>query len=145
VAPGPGGSTRTRIERGPRIPGCTVESRVRAEVRLRSWLTQAYIQLYSACVRFSWDAAKNARNLKERGFDFEFATLIFEGPTLEREDARRDYGERRVVAIGVAQGIALTVVYTDRTEAGDVLRRIISARVSDRDERKAYFEATSRR
>jgi hypothetical protein len=95
-------------------------------------------------VRFSWDAAKHARNLKERGFDFEFATLIFEGPTLEREDARRDYGERRVVAIGIAQGIALTVVYTDRTEAGDVLRRIISARVSDRHERQAYFEATSR-
>jgi len=95
-------------------------------------------------VRFSWDAAKHERNLKERGFDFEFATLIFEGPTLEREDARRDYGERRVVAIGIAQGIALTVVYTDRTEAGDVLRRIISARVSDRHERQANFEATSR-
>ena len=94
-------------------------------------------------MRFSWDAAKHERNLKERGFDFEFATLIFEGPTLEREDARRDYGERRVVAIGIAQGIALTVVYTDRTEAGDVLRRIISARVSDRHERQAYFEAAS--
>ena len=95
-------------------------------------------------MRFSWDAHKSARNLKERGFDFEFATLVFEGPTLEREDVRRDYGERRVVAIGIAQGIALTVVYTDRTEAGDVLRRIISARVSDRHERQAYFEATSR-
>ena len=107
-------------------------------------MTQAYIQLYSVSGRFSWDAAKHERNLKERGFDFEFATLIFEGPTLEREDARRDYGERRVVAIGIAQGIALTVVYTDRTEAGDVLRRIISARVSDRHERQTYFEATSR-
>jgi hypothetical protein len=95
-------------------------------------------------VRFSWDAHKSARNLKERGFDFEFATLVFEGPTLEREDVRRDYGERRVVAIGIAQGIALTVVYTDRTEASDVLRRVISARVSDRHERQAYFEATSR-
>jgi uncharacterized DUF497 family protein len=38
----------------------------------------------------------------------------------------------------------LTVVYTDRTEAGDVVRRIISARLSDRHERQAYFEATSR-
>jgi hypothetical protein len=33
--------------------------------------------------------------------DFEFATLVFEGPTLEREDNRRDYGEKRVVAIGL--------------------------------------------
>jgi uncharacterized protein len=95
-------------------------------------------------VRFSWDAQKSSRNLRDRGFDLEFATLIFEGPTLERADARRDYGERRVVAIGVAQGIALTVVYTDRTEAGEVVRRIISARVSSRHERKAYFEAVSR-
>ena len=95
-------------------------------------------------MRFGWDEQKSSRNFRDRGFDFEFATLIFEGPTLEREDARRDYGERRVVAIGIAQGIALTVVYTDRTEAGEVVRRIISARLSDRHERQAYFEATSR-
>jgi uncharacterized DUF497 family protein len=31
---------------------------------------------------------------------------------VEREDERRSYGEKRVVAIGLAQGIALTVVYT---------------------------------
>ncbi len=95
-------------------------------------------------MRFSWDEPKSSRNLQERGFDFEFATLIFEGPTLEREDTRRDYGERRVVAIGVAQGLALTVVYTDRTEVGEVIRRIISVRQSDRHERQAYFEAVGR-
>lgn len=95
-------------------------------------------------MRFSWDEEKSARNLRDRGFDFEFAILLFEGPTLEREDARRDYGERRVVAIGVAQGIALTVVYTDRNEAGEVVRRIISARVSDHHERQAYVEAIGR-
>ena len=44
----------------------------------------------------------------------EFATLSFDGPTLERDDLRRDYGERRVIAIGIADGLALTVVYTDR-------------------------------
>jgi uncharacterized DUF497 family protein len=94
-------------------------------------------------VRFAWDLHKSAENLVARGFDFEFATLVFEGPTLAREDRRRDYGERRVVAIGLAQGIALTVVHTDRAEAGVVLRRIISARLSNRRERKAYFEALS--
>jgi len=91
-------------------------------------------------VRFAWDRKKSAENLRDRGFDFEFATLIFEGPTLEREDDRRDYGEKRVAAIGLAQGIALTVVYTDRAEAGAVVRRIISARLSKRRERQAYFE-----
>ena len=95
-------------------------------------------------MRFIWDEQKSARNLRERGFDLEFATLIFEGPTLEREDVRRNYGERRIVAIGLAQGIALTAVYTDRAEAGDVVRRIISARLSNRHERQAYFEAINR-
>jgi len=92
-------------------------------------------------VRFAWDRRKSAQNLRDRGFDFEFATLVFEGPTLEREDDRRDYGETRVVAIGLAQGIALTVVFTDRAEAGAVVRRMISARLSNHRERQAYFEA----
>lgn len=104
-----------------------------------------YIHSYTGIVRFRWDERKSERNFRDRGFDFEFATLIFEGPTLEREDTRRDYGERRVVAIGMAQGMALTVVYTDRADAGEVVRRVISARLSDRHERQAYFEAVSRR
>lgn len=89
-------------------------------------------------MRFTWDPAKGDANLDERGFDFEFATLIFDGPTLERLDNRQDYGELRIVAIGIADGIPLTVVYTDRAEGADVMRRIISARASNRRERKAY-------
>ncbi len=93
-------------------------------------------------VRFSWDARKSTRNLQARGFDFEFATQVFEGTTLEREDSRRDYSERRVVALGLAQDIGLTVVYTDRTDAGGQIdRRIISARKSNRRERAAYKKA----
>jgi uncharacterized DUF497 family protein len=92
-------------------------------------------------VRFGWDTRKSNRNLRERGFDFDFATQIFDGSTVERTDTRRDYGERRVVALGEAQGIPLTVVYTDRAGGGGVERRIISARKSNRRERKAYAEA----
>ena len=92
-------------------------------------------------MRFAWDSRKSAQNLQIRGFDFDFATLVFEGPTLAREDQRRDYGETRFIAIGLAQGIALTVVYTDRAESGVLVRRIISARLSNRRERQAYFEA----
>ncbi len=91
---------------------------------------------------FVWDAAKSEANLRFRGFDFAFATLVFEGPTLEREDRRADYGERRIVAIGIAQSIALTVVYTDRDIFGrGMVRRIISARRSNHRERIAYTEA----
>ena len=95
-------------------------------------------------MRFIWDAGKSERNLAERGFDFAFASLIFGGPTLERIDARQDYGEVRRVALGLADGIPLTVVYTDRAEAGGVVRRIISARVSNRRERQAYAKVFDR-
>jgi hypothetical protein len=37
---------------------------------------ELYIQAYTWCVRFSWEARKSNRNLRERGFDFEFATQI---------------------------------------------------------------------
>jgi uncharacterized DUF497 family protein len=95
-------------------------------------------------VRFGWDARKSNRNLRERGFDFEFAAQVFEGATLERVDSRRDYGERRVIAVGMAQDVALTVVYTDRADAGgEINRRIISARKSHRRERQAYQKATT--
>jgi uncharacterized DUF497 family protein len=66
--------------------------------------------------------------------------MIFAGPTLERIDTRQDYGEVRRIALGVADGIQLTLVYTDRAEAGEVVRRIVSARVSSRRERQAYHK-----
>ena len=94
-------------------------------------------------MRFEWDEAKSEANVEERGFDFEFAALIFDGLTLEVEDRRRDYGERRMVAIGVADDLHLTVVYTDRQQgSGQVIRRIISARRSSRHERKIYEKAS---
>ncbi len=95
-------------------------------------------------MRFVWDLRKSAANQLLRGFDFEFATLVSDGPTQERDDLRRDHGERRVIAIGMADGLALTVVYTDRAGSdGEIVRRIISARLSNRHERKSYSEAGS--
>lgn len=93
-------------------------------------------------MRFAWDPEKSDANYRDRGFDFAFASLIFAGATLEREDVRRDYGERRIVAIGLARDVELTVCYTDRdSPSGDVERRIISARRSKVREREAYRKA----
>lgn len=72
--------------------------------------------------------------------DFAFAARIFEGDTVEWEDARREYGERRVVAIGHVEDLALIVVYTPRADAA----RIISARRASRRERRAYDQAVGR-
>ena len=91
---------------------------------------------------FDWDPAKSERNLTQRGFDFEFATQIFAATYVEFDDTRRDYGERRLVALGLADTIPLTVVFTDRVASdGAIVRRIISARLSHRKERRRYAEA----
>lgn len=92
-------------------------------------------------MRFSWDASKSEANFAQRGFDFAFASLVFDGPTLARVDERADYGEVRIIAVGLADGLHLTVVYTDRSGARETIRRIISARRSNRRERRAYDEA----
>jgi uncharacterized DUF497 family protein len=89
---------------------------------------------------FEWDEEKNRRNLDERGIDFAYAARIFGGDTVEWEDARQEYGERRVVAIGRVEDVTLTLVYTPRADAV----RIISARRASRRERRAYDQAVSR-
>ncbi len=76
---------------------------------------------------FEWDETKSRRNLRERGFDFEFAARIFEGDLLEYEDRRRDYGERRIVAIGEVDGEILFVVYTWAAPSAGSFRRAAPA------------------
>ena len=86
---------------------------------------------------FEWNARKAEENLEKHGVDFTDAIALFDGPTLEREDARRDYGERRIQALGWARGAVLFVVYTWRGGT----RRIISARGANRYEGEAYRQA----
>jgi uncharacterized DUF497 family protein len=87
-------------------------------------------------VRCEWDDAKSSRNYAARGFDFEFASRIFAGRTVEVDDKRCDYGERRIKAIGQVDGFILVVIYTWRGEH----RRIISARVANQRERHGYHQ-----
>jgi uncharacterized DUF497 family protein len=97
-------------------------------------------------VRFSWDPKKSAANLRARGFDFAFATVIFDGPTVERVDRRRSNGETRTIAIGLDEQVPLTVGYTDRGGPGPGLeRRIIAAWRSNRRERQAYAKGIESR
>ena len=83
---------------------------------------------------FEWDPAKDRLNLQKHGIGFDYAIRIFEGPLVEYLDDRRDYGEVRIVALGGVDNRILTVIYTLRQ--GE--RRIISARVAKKHERKKY-------
>lgn len=83
---------------------------------------------------FEWDEAKDEWTRRVRGFGFDTAALIFDGPVQTVIDDRRDYGEERLIALGQAEGEVLVVVYTDRGE----VRRIISARRANRKEREIW-------
>jgi hypothetical protein len=88
-------------------------------------------------VEFEWDPKKNKSNAAKPHIDFSDATRIFEGPCLEWEDDRFDYGEVRMIAYGEVSGIVLAVVYAWRGEK----RRIVSARKATGEEAKAWYEA----
>jgi uncharacterized DUF497 family protein len=105
-------------------------------------LASRIYKVYGSLTWFEWDPAKSDRTFVERGIDFAFATLIFDGALIERADLRHDYGEERFVATGLAGGQALTVVYTDRMKSDSiVVRRIISAREASKHECQAYQAA----
>jgi uncharacterized DUF497 family protein len=88
-------------------------------------------------MRYIWDPAKNRRNITRHGIAFADAVRIFEGPTLERTDDRFEYGEVRVYAVGIVNGVEITVIYTDVSQTE---RRIISAWRAERHEREAYWQ-----
>lgn len=101
-------------------------------------LAHVYIQHYRT-MEFIWDPSKDQATRDHRKFGFALAARIFGSETFERPYVREEYGEPRVIAIGAVDGTVLTVVYTDRTtSAGTIIRRIISARRSNRRERQAY-------
>ena len=62
----------------------------------------------------TYDPAKCARTLAERGLHFADAELVFAGVTLEVEDTRKDYGEKRIVCYGLLEGRMVVLGYTPR-------------------------------
>jgi uncharacterized DUF497 family protein len=65
-------------------------------------------------MRITFDPVKRAKTLTERGLDFADAALIFAGVTVEIEDTRKNYGERRVICYGLLAGRVVVVGYTPR-------------------------------
>ena len=62
----------------------------------------------------TFDPAKRAETLTDRGLDFADAELVFASVTFEVEDTRKDYGEKRVVCYGLLEGRIVVVGYTPR-------------------------------
>ncbi len=90
-------------------------------------------------MRITYDPLKREKTLAERGLDFEDATEVFAGVTVEVDDDRMDYGERRVICYGLLAGRMVVVGYTPRGED----RHVFSMRKANTREQArlaAYLE-----
>lgn len=84
---------------------------------------------------FEWDDAKASATLTKHGISFEQARSVFDDPFAVRiRDIRRDYGEERLIVVGVSGDDILFVAYTER----EGRMRVVSARRANRHERQAY-------
>ena len=90
---------------------------------------------------FGWDPPKSERNVRERGLAFEVAMALFDRNTIECDDNRKDYSERRIIAYGEVTGRVLVCVYTWRGTADLPIRWIISLRKANPGEINAYRTA----
>lgn len=83
---------------------------------------------------FAWDEAKNRSNLLRHGLDFGDAEKVLAGPCITFVDDRFDYGEERLITLGVLVGRVVVIAHAPRSE--DI--RIISMRKANRREQKIY-------
>ena len=65
-------------------------------------------------MKITFDPVKRDTTFAVRGLDFADAAAVFEGVTVEIEDARRDYGETRIICYGLLAGRMVVVGYTPR-------------------------------
>ena len=81
----------------------------------------------------TFDPAKRDWTLAERELDFADAEQVFAGPLVEYFDERFDYGEDRLITVGLLNDRMVVVVWTQR----DGARHIISMRkANDREQEK---------
>ncbi|MCU0729035.1 MAG: BrnT family toxin [Sphingopyxis sp.] len=86
-------------------------------------------------MRLTYDPAKRDETLANRGLDFDDAAKVFAGRHFDRIDDRFDYGEERIVTIGLLETSIIVIVWTQREQS----RRIISMRKAHDHERR-FFE-----
>lgn len=88
-------------------------------------------------MEITYDPAKNARNIADRGLsfegarDFDFSTAVFTA------DTRRDYGETRLRALGYLDGRLHALVFVETANG----IRVISFRKANKREEKRYATA----
>ena len=81
-------------------------------------------------MKVTFDTVKRDKTLADRGLDFADARRVFDGITLEIEDTRKDYGEKRIICYGTLAGRMVVVGYTPR----GAVRHVFSMRKANERE-----------
>jgi len=94
-------------------------------------------------IKFEWDSAKAAANIKKHGITFEEAQSVFYDEfAVQFFDDDHSSNEERFLLLGMSIGARLLLVCHCEREAGHVIR-IISARRATRREGAFYGKAKS--
>lgn len=89
-------------------------------------------------IKFEWDAAKAAANIKKHGVSFEEARSVFyDDYAVQFFDDEHSSDEARFLLLGMSAGARLLLVAHCEREAGGVIR-IISARKATKRESAFY-------
>ncbi len=83
---------------------------------------------------FEWDERKRLANLRKHGVDFADIEEFDWASAVTWIDDRADYGEERMLALGLFHGQVYSVAFTER----DAITRLISFRKAEKREIRIY-------
>lgn len=87
-------------------------------------------------MQIEFDPSKRDATLKARGLDMAQAAEVFENTHLTFADIRFEYGEQRLITIGLLHGRMVVIAWTPRGDA----RRVISMRKANEREQSKYAD-----
>lgn len=89
-------------------------------------------------IKFEWDTAKAATNLKKHGVSFEEAQSVFYDEfAVQFYDEFHSFNEERFLMLGISSGSQLLLVCHCERDGGGIIR-IISARKATKQESSFY-------
>jgi uncharacterized DUF497 family protein len=92
--------------------------------------------MHTSARQFIWDETKRESNLEKHGLNFADAARVFAGPMAVYEDSREDYGEQRMIGVGLLDNLVVLIVHVESEE----ITRIISMRKAYKDETDLFYE-----
>jgi uncharacterized DUF497 family protein len=87
-------------------------------------------------MEYEWDDEKAKLNKAKHGVVFDAAHLFQFGSAKIIVDDRKDYGEERLIGLGLIGERVFVIVFTERGSA----RRVITLRKANKREIKSYVE-----